>query len=53
MPIHGYKGIAKILERVLLEYYFLGIAKLVEKVVSEYYVYSTAKTLRHKLYRLL
>ncbi len=53
MPIHGYKGRAKILERVLLDYYFLGIAKLVKKVVSKYYVYNTAKTLRYKLYGLL
>ncbi len=45
MPIYGHKDRAKILERVLLDYYFLGIAKLVEKVVLEYYVYNTAKTL--------
>ncbi len=53
MPMHGYKGRAKTLERVLSDYYFLGIAKLVKKVVSKYYVYSMAKTLRYKLYRLL
>ncbi len=45
MPIYGHKGRAKILERILLDYYFLEIAKLVKKVVLEYYIYSIAKTL--------
>jgi hypothetical protein len=48
--MYRHPGIAKTLERLSRDYYFLGAKRKVESVISKYYVYNTAKTARHKPY---
>ena len=50
LPIHGHQGVAKTLERVSRDYYFLGLKKIVKRILTQYYVYRTLKVERHVLY---
>ena len=53
MPTYSYQGIAKIIEQLLRDYYFLDIKKIVTKIVTEYNICIQNKAARHALYSKL
>jgi hypothetical protein len=51
--MHRHPGVARTLEQLTQDYYFLGAKRKVELIVLQCHVYNTTKTTRHKPYRKL